>query len=61
MTPAKAARGTTVIHVESDPTVYGPDGEEWWDVPIAEVSSTPGAQRARTTYLDLRARQRTWL
>lgn len=61
VTAAKAARGTTVIHVESDPTVYGPDGEGWWDVPIAEVSSTPGAQRARTTYLDLRARQRTWL
>jgi 3D-(3,5/4)-trihydroxycyclohexane-1,2-dione acylhydrolase (decyclizing) len=58
---AKAAERTTLIHVESDPTVYGPDGEGWWDVPVAEVSSTETAQRAREEYESQRAAQRPLL
>jgi 3D-(3,5/4)-trihydroxycyclohexane-1,2-dione acylhydrolase (decyclizing) len=58
---AKAAERTTLIHVESDPTVYGPDGEGWWDVPVAEVSSTETAQRAREEYEGQRAAQRPLL
>lgn len=58
---AKASERTTLIHVESDPTVYGPDGEGWWDVPVAEVSSTETAQRAREEYEGQRAAQRPLL
>ncbi|MFC4587341.1 3D-(3,5/4)-trihydroxycyclohexane-1,2-dione acylhydrolase (decyclizing) [Sphaerisporangium corydalis] len=40
LTKAREATGTTVVHVE---TVPGPSPETtaWWDVPIAEVSTTP--------------------
>ena len=58
---AKASERTTLIHVESDPTVYGPDGEGWWDVPVAAVSSTETAQRAREEYEGQRAAQRPLL
>jgi 3D-(3,5/4)-trihydroxycyclohexane-1,2-dione acylhydrolase (decyclizing) len=58
---AKASDRTTVIHVESDPTVYAPEGEGWWDVPIAEVSSTDSAQRARAEYEQQRTAQRPLL
>ena len=30
--------GPVVIHVETDPLVYAPDSEAWWDVPVSEVS-----------------------
>lgn len=58
---AKASERATLIHVESDPTVYGPDGEGWWDVPVAEVSSTATAQRARGEYEQQRTAQRPLL
>ncbi|MFB8188375.1 3D-(3,5/4)-trihydroxycyclohexane-1,2-dione acylhydrolase (decyclizing) [Microbacterium sp. NPDC055988] len=58
---AKASERTTLIHVESDPTVYGPDGEGWWDVPVAAVSSTETARRAREEYEGQRAAQRPLL
>ena len=35
---ARASERTTVVHVETDPLVPAPDGESWWDVPVAEVS-----------------------
>ena len=31
-------RPATLIHIRSDPFLYGPDGEGWWDVPVAQVS-----------------------
>lgn len=58
---AKAASGTTVIHVESDPTVYAPDGEGWWDVPVAEVATTDSAREARAEYERQRTAQRPLL
>jgi len=58
---AKGSARTTLIHIESDPTVYGPDGEGWWDVPVAEVSSTETAQRAREEYEQQRTPQRPLL
>lgn len=58
---AKVAPGTTVIHVESDPTVYAPDGEGWWDVPVAEVATTDSARRARAEYERQRTAQRPLL
>lgn len=58
---AKSSERTTLIHVESDPTVYGPDGEGWWDVPVAEISTTSAAQRAREEYESQRTAQRPLL
>ncbi|WP_447948900.1 3D-(3,5/4)-trihydroxycyclohexane-1,2-dione acylhydrolase (decyclizing) [Microbacterium aurum] len=58
---AKTASGTTLIHVESDPTIYAPDGEGWWDVPVSEVSSTGSARKARTDYEASRRAQHPYL
>jgi 3D-(3,5/4)-trihydroxycyclohexane-1,2-dione acylhydrolase (decyclizing) len=55
---AKRRATTTVIHVQSDPLVYAPDGEGWWDVPVAETSTLASTQDARREYIDRRARQR---
>ena len=35
--PAAGGR-PVVIHVETDPLVFAPDSESWWDVPVSEVS-----------------------
>lgn len=45
---AKADTTATLIHVTSDPFIYGPDGEGWWDVPAAEVSELERAPSRRT-------------
>lgn len=58
---AKAADRITLIHVDSDPTIYAPDGEGWWDVPVAEVSTTDTARRARESYETQRTAQRPLL
>ena len=41
---AQAADVTTVIHVETDPTVPAPDSPAWWDVPVAETSALESTQ-----------------
>ncbi|WP_382303573.1 3D-(3,5/4)-trihydroxycyclohexane-1,2-dione acylhydrolase (decyclizing) [Herbiconiux sp. UC225_62] len=61
VTRAKAATTTTLIHVESDPTIYAPDGGGWWDVPVAEVSELATTRAARVDYDRSRARQRPLL
>lgn len=58
MATAKASDTTTLIHVESDPLLGGPDGGGWWDVPVSEVSSTPSIQEARAGYDEARKAQR---
>ena len=58
---AKASDRATFIHVHSDPLVYGPDGEGWWDVPVSEVSTLESTQRARAEYERLRQAQRPLL
>ena len=47
---AKASARTTVIHVNSDPLRDAPDGEGWWDVPVAAVSEQEVTREARTEY-----------
>ncbi len=47
---ARAATRTTVVHVETDPLVSGPDSGAWWDVPVAEVSGLPATREARARY-----------
>ncbi|MER7892051.1 3D-(3,5/4)-trihydroxycyclohexane-1,2-dione acylhydrolase (decyclizing) [Micromonospora sp. NPDC094482] len=47
---AKRAQRTTVVHVRTDRFETGPDGGAWWDVPVAEVSTTAEARSARAGY-----------
>ncbi|MGG7305877.1 3D-(3,5/4)-trihydroxycyclohexane-1,2-dione acylhydrolase (decyclizing) [Curtobacterium sp. AB451] len=47
---AKANDHTTLVHVHSDPLVYAPDGDGWWDVPVAQTSTLPTTQAARAAY-----------
>ena len=61
VTDAKAKDTATVIHIRTDPLVYAPDGEGWWDVPVAEVSDQDGTRAARADYTNQRERQRPLL
>jgi 3D-(3,5/4)-trihydroxycyclohexane-1,2-dione acylhydrolase (decyclizing) len=55
---AKANEHTTVIHVETDPTIYAPDSQSWWDVPVSEVSSLDSTQEAYDRYAEWKQIQR---
>ncbi len=61
ITAAKASSTATLIHVNSDPFVYAPDGEGWWDVPVAAVSDLESTRKAYGDYLEQRKRQRPLL
>ncbi|MBS1906941.1 MAG: 3D-(3,5/4)-trihydroxycyclohexane-1,2-dione acylhydrolase (decyclizing) [Actinobacteria bacterium] len=61
MTTAKASPRSTVIHIESDPLLYSPSGEGWWDVPIPAEATLPSTRRARREYEAQRAAQRPLL
>ncbi len=58
---AKANDHTTLVHVHADPLVYAPDGDGWWDVPVAETSTLPSTRRARAEYEQRVAAQRPLL
>ncbi len=58
---AKAADGPTVIHIHNDPFVYAPEGDGWWDVPVAEVSEVESTTAARAEYLAQQKAQRPLL
>lgn len=47
---AKSSTRATLIHINSDPLLYAPDGEGWWDVPVAAVSTIQSTQIARAEY-----------
>ena len=47
---ARSADRTTVIHIETDPTVPRQTPRAWWDVPVAEVSELAATQAARADY-----------
>jgi 3D-(3,5/4)-trihydroxycyclohexane-1,2-dione acylhydrolase (decyclizing) len=55
---AKTADRTTVIVVETDPTVGVPGYESWWDVAVAEVSEMDSVRQARASYEEARKRER---
>ncbi|GAA2778284.1 3D-(3,5/4)-trihydroxycyclohexane-1,2-dione acylhydrolase (decyclizing) [Mycolicibacterium pallens] len=55
---AKGSERTTVIHVETDPMIYAPDSQSWWDVPVSEVSSLESTQTAYQRYSDWKKVQR---
>ncbi|OJV26564.1 MAG: 3D-(3,5/4)-trihydroxycyclohexane-1,2-dione acylhydrolase (decyclizing) [Actinobacteria bacterium 69-20] len=52
---AKSSTQSTVIHIVSDPEIYAPDGEGFWDVPVAEVSAVAATRAARREYEQRRA------
>lgn len=58
VTTAKASDRATLIHINSDPLLYSPDGSGWWDVPVAEVSTLDSTRAARARYVDERKSQR---
>jgi 3D-(3,5/4)-trihydroxycyclohexane-1,2-dione acylhydrolase (decyclizing) len=58
---ARANAETTVIHIETDPTVSGPDSMSWWDVPVAEVTQRASTQGALEQYDAERKVQRDYL
>ena len=58
---APADGGPVVIHVETDPMVFGPDSASWWDVPVSEVSDLDSTLTARVDYEQHKARQRSHL
>ncbi|QKS17245.1 3D-(3,5/4)-trihydroxycyclohexane-1,2-dione acylhydrolase (decyclizing) [Curtobacterium sp. Csp2] len=58
---AKANDHTTLVHVDSDPLSYAPDGHGWWDVPVAQTSTLPSTRQARTEYEQQVAAQRPLL
>ena len=53
--------GPVVIAVETDRYAGVPDGEGWWDVPVAEVSEMPAVAAVRERYERARVRQRDHL
>ncbi|MFM1927238.1 MAG: hypothetical protein RLZ06_814 [Actinomycetota bacterium] len=62
MQAAKAHEGGPVlIHINSDPLIYAPGGEGWWDVPIAEVSTLDSTKQALENYKEHKKRQRNYL
>ena len=55
---AKAGERTTVIYVETDPLIFAPDSESWWDVPVSQVSTLASTQTAYERYSDWKKVQR---
>ena len=58
---AREADGPVVVHVETDPADYVTIGGAWWDVAVAEVSTSESVQRARADYEAGKADQRHYL
>jgi 3D-(3,5/4)-trihydroxycyclohexane-1,2-dione acylhydrolase (decyclizing) len=61
MATAKASSRATLIHINNDPLLYAPDGEGWWDVPVAAVSNLASTQKARALYLEHQSTQKPLL
>ncbi|MCC7383898.1 MAG: 3D-(3,5/4)-trihydroxycyclohexane-1,2-dione acylhydrolase (decyclizing) [Deltaproteobacteria bacterium] len=55
---ARARQDTSVIVVETDPSVSTQEGGAWWDVAVAEVSTDPAVRAASQRYQDATGRQR---
>jgi 3D-(3,5/4)-trihydroxycyclohexane-1,2-dione acylhydrolase (decyclizing) len=58
---AREADGPVVVHVETDPLEYVTVGGAWWDVAVAEVSTSESVQRARADYEASKRDQRHYL
>jgi 3D-(3,5/4)-trihydroxycyclohexane-1,2-dione acylhydrolase (decyclizing) len=58
---AREADGPVVVHVETDPLEYVTVGGAWWDVAVAEVSTSEDVRRARADYERSKQNQRHYL
>jgi 3D-(3,5/4)-trihydroxycyclohexane-1,2-dione acylhydrolase (decyclizing) len=58
---AREADGPTVVHIETDPAEYVTIGGAWWDVAVAEVSTSEDVRRARADYEASKHDQRPYL
>jgi 3D-(3,5/4)-trihydroxycyclohexane-1,2-dione acylhydrolase (decyclizing) len=58
---AKAHDGPSLIHLNSDPLLYSPSGEGWWEVPVAPVSNLDSTQKAYEAYLKGKSKQKPLL
>jgi 3D-(3,5/4)-trihydroxycyclohexane-1,2-dione acylhydrolase (decyclizing) len=58
---ARSSATTTVIEIETDPTVAAPDSGSWWDVPVAEVVTRDSTREALARYESERKVQRHFL
>jgi len=58
---AKSSDASTLIHINSDPLLYSPGNDSWWDVPIAEVSTLESTQKARANYENKKKLQKPYL
>jgi 3D-(3,5/4)-trihydroxycyclohexane-1,2-dione acylhydrolase (decyclizing) len=58
---AKANDHTTVIHVETDPQIYAPDSQSWWDVPVSQTSQLDSTQEAYEIYAEWKKVQRPYV
>jgi 3D-(3,5/4)-trihydroxycyclohexane-1,2-dione acylhydrolase (decyclizing) len=47
---AKRSQASTLIQIHSDPLVGAPEGEGWWDVPVAQVSELQTTRQAYDRY-----------
>lgn len=55
---AKSSDRATLIHINSDPLIFSPDSESWWDVPVAAVSTLGSTNVARAEYIEKRKKQK---
>ena len=55
---AKAATETTVIVIETDPSLGVPTYESWWEVVPAEISEQEGVRKARQEWSAAKKKQR---
>src|SRR4051794_9101224 len=53
--------GPIVIHVNTDPTVYAPDSQAWWDVPVSQVADLESTREAYGRYEAHQAGQKHFL
>src|SRR5579875_590326 len=58
---ARNSPRTTVVYIQNDRYVGLPDYEGWWDVPVAEVSTSPSVQTARAEWETMRNQERYFL
>ena len=55
---AKSLDRTTVIVIETDPSVSVPGYESWWDVAVAETSEMESVRESRARYEEARKLER---
>jgi len=55
---AKRGNEPVMVHIETDPLVFAPGSESWWDVPVAEVSQLESTRAARAAYERNKSAQR---